>query len=268
MDKYITAAQLVEGTEQMLGSGYVYGCFGMWGCEQVYEEKLAQYPEQVGKWPKSTYVSIFGDRWVDCIGLIKFLASLRGNNALIKDKSYNPKYSDIRAIDWSANGTIERCTEVVDFDKMPEVPGMAVWKNGHIGVFIKTLPDGRKLVREAKGHKYGVVETTTTAWKKAGKLPYVDYSNTPTPTPTPGGKCMVELDVLKKGSKGSSVKSLQILLNGYGYTDQNGNKLVVDGSFGGKTDYAVKALQKKTYPACGEVDGVCGKKTWTKLIEG
>ena len=84
---------------------------------------------------------------------------------------------------------------------------------------------------------------------------------------------MIELDVLRKGDKDpkdtfGSVHSLQSLLNARGYKDQNGNALVLDGSFGGKTDFCVKAFQKKVYPACGDVDGVVGKKTWTKLIEG
>ena len=83
---------------------------------------------------------------------------------------------------------------------------------------------------------------------------------------------MVELDVLRKGCKDTNgqraVKSLQTLLNTYGYNDQNGDSLVIDGSFGSKTDYAVKKFQKAVYPACGDVDGVVWTKTWNKLIEG
>ena len=56
------------------------------------------------------------------------------------------------------------------------------------------------------------------------------------------------MEVLKKGSKGESVKTLQEFL-----------KITVDGDFGPKTESAVKAFQKKTGLT---VDGVVGKNTW------
>ena len=73
----------------------------------------------------------------------------------------------------------------------------------------------------------------------------------------------VSLPILSKGSKGNSVKALQSLLNGYGFTDANEKALAVDGSFGNATTYALKAYQtvKKL-----EVDGICGKNTWTSLL--
>lgn len=73
----------------------------------------------------------------------------------------------------------------------------------------------------------------------------------------------VTLPVLKKGSKGEEVKTLQRMLNALGYTDANEKALTVDGSFGPATLYAVKAYQN----ANGlEVDGSCGKQTWTSLL--
>lgn len=73
----------------------------------------------------------------------------------------------------------------------------------------------------------------------------------------------VSLPILSKGSKGDSVKALQALLNGYGFTDANEKALAVDGSFGNATCYALKAYQtvKKL-----EVDGICGKNTWASLL--
>lgn len=73
----------------------------------------------------------------------------------------------------------------------------------------------------------------------------------------------VSLPILSKGSKGDSVKALQSLLNGYGFTDANEKALAVDGSFGNATCYALKAYQtvKKL-----EVDGICGKNTWASLL--
>jgi N-acetyl-anhydromuramyl-L-alanine amidase AmpD len=69
----------------------------------------------------------------------------------------------------------------------------------------------------------------------------------------------VEVLKLRKGSKGKNVEALQILLNGRGY-----NCGSVDGSFGQKTESAVKAFQK----AKGlTVDGIVGTATWTALLD-
>ena len=69
---------------------------------------------------------------------------------------------------------------------------------------------------------------------------------------------MVSAKQLQKGSKGSAVKKLQILLNGLGFSCGT-----VDSDFGAKTQAAVKLFQK----ACGLAqDGVVGAKTWEKLI--
>ena len=75
--------------------------------------------------------------------------------------------------------------------------------------------------------------------------------------------------VIKKGYKDSEhggfwCAELQADLNELGYTDQNGKPLEVDGSCGGKTEAAIKKLQK----ANGlEVDGHCGPITWAKVTE-
>lgn len=70
----------------------------------------------------------------------------------------------------------------------------------------------------------------------------------------------VAVEVLKKGARSDSVKALQILLNGYGYSCGE-----VDGSFGSKTLSAVQKYQKANKLT---VDGVVGKKTWTILLQG
>lgn len=70
----------------------------------------------------------------------------------------------------------------------------------------------------------------------------------------------LNLPTLKKGSKGDSVKALQILLIGYGYPC---GKYGVDGSFGSSTESAVKSFQQ--YEKLG-VDGIVGPKTWAKLL--
>ena len=55
---------------------------------------------------------------------------------------------------------------------IPEIPGLAVWKSGHIGVYI-----GGGEVIEAMGTNYGVVKTQLTDrnWTAWLKIPYIQY---------------------------------------------------------------------------------------------
>lgn len=79
------------------------------------------------------------------------------------------------------------------------------------------------------------------------------------PTPTPGGKCKVEVRVIKYGMQGEDVKSMQALLNKYGYG------LAEDGMYGNKTKKALGAFQAKMKI---EKDYSCGPITWDKLVNG
>lgn len=70
----------------------------------------------------------------------------------------------------------------------------------------------------------------------------------------------VRLPRLEKGSKGDSVKALQILLIGMGY---DCGKYGTDGDFGNDTFAAVKKYQKANGLTA---DGIVGPKTWVKLL--
>ena len=70
----------------------------------------------------------------------------------------------------------------------------------------------------------------------------------------------MEVKVLRKGAKGDNVKALQILLIGRGYSC---GSYGADGSFGAATDSALRAFQKANGLS---VDGVCGPKSWNKLL--
>jgi N-acetyl-anhydromuramyl-L-alanine amidase AmpD len=73
--------------------------------------------------------------------------------------------------------------------------------------------------------------------------------------------CTVTLDMLSKGSKGESVKALQILLIGNGYSC---GKWGADGDFGAATEEAVRAFQKDNGL---DVDGIVGIATWSALLK-
>ena len=98
----------------------------------------------------------------------------------------------------------------------------------------------------------------------------ISYEPSPAPTPKPsGGTVNVELNVLKRGSTGGQVGTLQRLLKELGYKDQYGKVLAIDDNFGGKTEYAVNQYQKR-YPECGsngKPDGMCGQKMWNHILK-
>jgi len=70
----------------------------------------------------------------------------------------------------------------------------------------------------------------------------------------------VELPLLFLNMKSDTVKALQTLLIGYGYSC---GKAGADGDFGNNTVQALKSFQKDKELI---VDGCCGAKTWSKLL--
>lgn len=72
-------------------------------------------------------------------------------------------------------------------------------------------------------------------------------------TVTLSDKIEVQFPVIQKGSKGTAVSMLQAVLG-----------VKVDGDFGNDTETSLKAFQKNVKLTA---DGICGKDTWTKVIE-
>ena len=58
-------------------------------------------------------------------------------------------------------------------DAMPDTPGLAVWMEGHIGVYI-----GGGEVIEASGTKKGVIKTQLAGrgWQAWLEVPYISYN--------------------------------------------------------------------------------------------
>lgn len=236
---------------------YWYGCVGFRPSLSLLKQKQNQYPSYYPpqKWTMESFTSqILPDRLVfDCVGLIKAYVSAPTDDPS-QPVPFDSKY------DVSANGLFKLCTETGKVDTIPEIPGLIVWKSGHVGVYA-----GDGYVYEAQGHAVGCKKTVLknrpfTHW---GRLPesWITYD-----TPPKEETCVANLIVLKKGMKDTSgsVTSWQILLKGYNYTDQNGDAIVVDGSFGSKTEAATKKVQKvHRLPQTGIVDG----STWEALIK-
>lgn len=80
-----------------------------------------------------------------------------------------------------------------------------------------------------------------------------------------GNEYMFKPEVIKKGSKGTSVLLLQEILKARGFKGNDGKELKLDRDAGTNTIYALKEYQKSRKGVL-EVDGICGTNTWRDLI--
>lgn len=239
---------------------YVMGCFGApmtaanksrYCTNHVYNKQTTRT-----KMIKSARSDTFG---FDCVGLIKaILWGWTGD----RHKNYGgAQYASNNVPDINADTMISKCSDIsTDFSTVQV--GEVVWKSGHIGVYI-----GNDLVVECTpSWKNGAQITSCNCtkngynrrnWTKHGKLPYVKYVKPVSETKSNVG---VNIPTLRNGSKGSTVKSLQILLIGRGYSC---GSYGADGDFGTATLAAVKKFQKNNGLT---TDGVAGPATWNKLL--
>lgn len=113
----------------------------------------------------------------------------------------------------------------------------------------------------AKKVAYATMEAVA---KVAGLNKKVAVENTSDVSEKDIEMCKVEAAILRRGDKNNSVVALQHLLIGYGFEMKSGSKIYgADGSYGPATENAVIAFQKSRNL---EEDGVCGPKTWAKLL--
>jgi hypothetical protein len=248
---------------------YVMGCFGapMTAGNKIRYINHHSYNRKAATQAKINAASAdtFG---FDCVCLIKGLLWGWSGDA---SKIYGgASYGTNGVPDIGADQIINVCKDVsADFSKIQV--GELLWMAGHVGIYI----GGGKAVECTPAWK-GCVQVTTVCniksgpghkWTKHGKLPYVSYeaSGAPAASVTPEvsrepAATVSGLPMLQKGSEGSSVKALQILLNGYGYSL---GSYGADGDFGSATENAVEAFQED----CNlEVDGIVGPMTWAKLL--
>lgn len=156
-------------TAEQNKEGYIYGAFGQVCTLDYLEQQEARYP---GDDEAGGAMRIAGERWLgkrvyDCIGLIKAYGWYNANEDYIE-------YGSNGIVDFSAN-TIWDYVEDGDFgdiDDIPEIPGIAVCMDGHIGVYI-----GNGEVIEAQSTETGVVKTQLSngSWTHWLKIPGIEY---------------------------------------------------------------------------------------------
>lgn len=147
------------------GWGYVWGTSGGVLTKKAYEAQKKQYPLEVGRYADFIEKNWIGKRTADCSGLIRSYQWLNAKSGKIENGS-----NGIPAM--TADGMFQAAKEKGNISSIPEIPGLAVWHSGHIGVYI-----GNGEVIEAMGTQYGVVKTKlkNRDWTHWLKIPYIDY---------------------------------------------------------------------------------------------
>ena len=245
-------------------SPYWYGTCAYKASASVLASKTKQYPDHYGSSRTSRYKQDIANKQVvaDCVGGCKGYAWTNGGQGVLEsigtDQKYTSKYGSNGCPDKSASGMFAYCkSKGMDWgtiDTLPEIVGLALFTDGHIGYYV-----GGGYAVEWRGFNYGCVKTVVKerTWKHWAKLPFIDYGDTASAQPAETVTYTLGSRLLKKGSAGSDVKTLQELLN------QLGAALAVDGDFGNKTESAVKAFQKKVGL---KQDGKYGDQTHAALM--
>lgn len=271
MDMATSKGQIIaDYAISKIGCAYIYGGYGEKLCRPAFRrERAGQYPSQKnniynncpvlsGKQSACDGCKYDGKQAYDCAQLTRYACKAAGQELV------SGANSQWRKVAWNQKGTI---------DTLPDVPGVILYhvnSSGtmtHTGVYI-----GGGYAVEARAAKYGVVKTVVKdrTWTHWAALPGVltgeEVPDTPaepeemapaTETETTEAG-VISMNTLRNGSRGTQVKVLQWLLDEKGFDPGK-----ADGIFGGNTLAALKAFQK----AKGlSADGICGKKTWTKIL--
>ena len=245
---------------------YVMGCFGAPLTASNKERYIQENSYNQKSARKQKIMAATSDTFgFDCVCLIKGLLWGWDGNA---GKTYGgASYCANNVPDIGADQIINKCKDVsTDFSRI--AVGELLWMEGHVGIYIgngqavECTPSWKdcvqvttvKNIKSGTGHK----------WTKHGKLPYVTYDVSATPAVSTTASSEVQsvsgLPTLSLGSKGAAVKALQILLIG---NDCSCGSYGADGDFGSATKVAVVEYQGKVGL---EEDGVCGPKTWAKIL--
>ena len=145
--------------------GYVWGSHG----NVLTANELKRFEKTFGSHvtDKEEYIKShwLGRRTSDCVGLIK-------GYGWYDETSGTIKYGTNGMKDVTADGMFNAAVEKGPISTMPDIPGIAVWHQGHIGVYI-----GNGYVIHAANTYDGVSKTpiTSSGWTHWLKVPYINY---------------------------------------------------------------------------------------------
>ena len=147
-----TSRELIEFCRGKLGTPYVFGMKGQVLTEALLLQLAAENPKVYTPQYIAKARCFMGKHCTDCSGLITWCTGILRGSANYKETAR--KVQPIGALNES-------------------MTGWALWKPGHIGVYI-----GNGKCIEAKGINYGTVETRVrdTPWANVLKLKDIDYT--------------------------------------------------------------------------------------------
>ena len=149
------------------GWGYVWGSHGNLLDKTELERLESVFGAHVTDYDDFIRHNWLGKRTADCVGLIKGYSWYDTESGKITVGSNGMQ-------DVTADGMFSAATEKGTIDTIPEIPGLAVWHEGHIGIYI-----GGGEVVEAMGTQDGVVKTQLKngRWTHWLKVPYIQYTD-------------------------------------------------------------------------------------------
>ena len=153
--------------------------------------------------------------------------------------SYLPSPGDIIMYDWADKGK-----------------GDNTGNPDHVGI-VETISNGYMTIIEGNYSSMVKRRTIEVNGKYIRGYCLPDYASKATITMEDR---TMNIPTLKKGSKGDTVRAMQTLLIGYGYTC---GCCGADGDFGEATNVALRNFQLDHRLT---IDGICGQQTWAKLL--
>jgi hypothetical protein len=194
----LTANQLIAYFQKAVAEhwGYVWALNG-----ELYSRELAEKYHRIqrntskNRNPKTYWLT-------DCAKWIDKMAADCSGGIVGAIRTVDPSFTDT-----GANTFYSRCIEKGKIDTIPEIPGLCVWRDGHIGIY-----EGNGYALEFRGTDYGCVRTKLkerdfTNW---GKLRDVDYTNKEE-------QPKVAKVIAKNLTYDADVQALQTVLNALGY---------------------------------------------------
>ena len=157
----------MDNLDKTVGFGYWLGTYGQMATRPLWASKSAQYPD----WYNSPSHQDELQRWLgkrvsDCVGLDKWCRWLQPDG--------NPKYD--RETDLNQEMLFALAKELGmkygPISEVPFVPGICVWKKGHIGFMLR---NGQ--IRESHGGDWGVVDRPLEEgpWTHYFYNPFINY---------------------------------------------------------------------------------------------
>ena len=240
------SARVALYAADQVGGPYVYGATAQ-PCTIGYRlARAEQYPEYAEKIQgccpalSGEGVGCLGCKWEgrlahDCAQLTRFAAKAAG---LSLPSGATSQWNDG---DWAASGLIATLPR----DAIAFVYRKRDSRMVHTGVYM-----GDGTVCEARGHSDGVVRG------EVGDYPWTHWAILRGMAVPDGAELLTVRKVLRRGSSGADVRTLQEILRKVGYS------LAVDGKFGSMTQTAVLSFQG-THGL--QRDGIVGEMTWAAL---